>query len=67
MPILQRYNYSNYLNFQSKDSNINGVNWSYSDGFVTLLVDFSTDLEGRHASVNFSFNQLYIRHDPILL
>lgn len=67
MPLLNKFNFSQYFQFACSDATYHVASWSYSDGRVTLVVDYQTDLEGREASAYFSFNQLFIRHEPIAL
>jgi hypothetical protein len=43
------------------------LSWTYNNGTVTLVVDYQSDLETNSASVNFAFDQLYVRHPDILL
>lgn len=43
------------------------LSWTYSNGTATLVVDYQSDLETNSASVNFAFDQLYIRHPDVLL
>jgi cysteine-rich repeat protein len=67
MPLLGKFNISDYFFFDCSNASFTVASWTYSDGVATALVDFQTDLEDRAASVNFTFHQLYIRHSPILL
>lgn len=67
MPLLNKFNFSQYFHFSCSDATYQVVSWSYSEGKVTLVVDYQTDLEGREASAYFSFNQLFIRHQAITL
>lgn len=41
--------------------------WAYDKGQVTATVPFDKDLEGKQATVNFTFNRLFIPHDPVIL
>lgn len=67
MPLLNKYNFSQYFQFSCSNATHQVLSWSYSEGEVILTVDYQTDLEGREASVNFTFNQLFIRLQPIIL
>lgn len=67
MPLLARFNFSSFFTFSCDDASYKIVNWTYADGRVVLVVDYTTDLEGREAEVTFAFNQTYIRYSPFFL
>jgi hypothetical protein len=46
MPLMNNYNYADYLTFWCNTSNHSVVSWAYSDDKLVLIVDYSTDLEG---------------------
>lgn len=43
------------------------MDWKYSNSEVTATVSFSSDLEGKTAVANFTFDRFYIPHDPIIV
>jgi hypothetical protein len=64
---MQRFNISDYFDFQCAQAAFSIVNWTYLDGEIKLRVDYKTDLEGKSAVANFSFDQNVVFHPPILL
>ena len=48
------------------DAVLGNILWEYKDGKITATVDFESDLEGKQATVNFTFNQEYVSHQPII-
>lgn len=42
-------------------------NWIYSEGKILVYVDYQTNLEGKQAVFNFTFNQQYIRSEAVLI
>lgn len=67
MPLLARFNYSSFFSFSCEDASYKIAKWTYANGKVVLLVDYTTDLEGRDAAVTFTFKQTYIRYPPFKL
>lgn len=65
MLVLSRFSLEQYFAFSCNEASFKVEKWAYTDGRATIYVNFETDLEGRAASVNFSFNQLYVAHEPI--
>lgn len=65
MPLLLKVDLKSFFSFNCSDSSFSVSSWKYIDGSVVLSVDYRTDLEGKQATVNFSFDQLIIRSPPI--
>lgn len=67
MPLLLKFNLTNFFSFNCSDASFSVVSWEYSDGLVFLTVNYTTDLEDKEAKVQFTFDQLFIRLPPIQL
>jgi hypothetical protein len=51
----------------SCDAVLDGVSWVYQKGKVIATVKFGSSLEGKNATANFTFNQLFVPHEPLIL
>jgi cysteine-rich repeat protein len=65
--LLQRFNLSDFFDFQCPQAAFSIANWTYLDGEIKLLVDYTTDLEGKPAVAIFTFDQNIIHYPPISL
>jgi hypothetical protein len=67
MSLLRKYDFAQLFHFSCPTSTFRIEGWEYLDGNVTLTVDYLTDLEEQPVSVDFAFNQFYIRNPTVSL
>jgi hypothetical protein len=55
LPSLMYLNLNDFFSFGC-DAVLGNILWEYKDGKITATVDFESDLEGKEAMANFTFN-----------
>ena len=66
-PLLSNSNLSSLFSFECNTSNLEGLSWGYSQGQITLHVNYSSDLEDQLARATFAFDHVFIESQPMTL